>query len=74
MTITIKSFQDGDQKIELEGTEGMTVADVAEAAGIRLEGTTFLKNNERLPAESAGDTLVKDGDELRAQPKGDGGC
>jgi sulfur carrier protein ThiS len=73
MTMTIKSFQDGDQKVEFGGTEGMTLGEVARQAGIRLEGTTFILNGVRLPAETAASTPMKDGDELRSQPKGDGG-
>lgn len=70
---TIRSLQIGEMKIELEDTEGKGLKEVASDVGIRFEGTTFIVNGDRLSETEAAGYKVKDGDEVKANTKGDGG-
>jgi sulfur carrier protein ThiS len=69
----VKSFQVGNVHVDVGGTEGKPIGQVADELGIRREGTTWILNGERLPQATAEETRIKSGDELRAQPKTDNG-
>ena len=72
--IKVVAFQHGTKRIEMEGTEGMKIPDICEAAGIKYEGTSFFINGNRVSQAEAASVVVPAGAEVRAAPKGDGGC
>ena len=69
----IRSLQIGAMTVNLDDTEGKGLKEVAGDVGIRFEGTTFIVNGDRLSEAEAKNYTVRDGDEVKANTKGDGG-
>jgi sulfur carrier protein ThiS len=72
-TIVVESLQHGDTRLELSGTEGMTLPEICKALDIRFEGSSFFINGTRVSQSEAESVEVKGGDKVRVAPKGDGG-
>lgn len=72
--ITVESLQHGQVRIELGGTEGMSMPEICKALDIKFEGSSFFINGTRVSSAESETAQAKAGDKVRIAPKGDGGC
>lgn len=63
MAIKISSVKFGDMEVNFEGTEGLSLKKLLEAAGIHQDGQQFIINGDRkAPVTNAAGTTVRNGD------------
>ncbi len=71
--IRVSGFRIGNTRIEVEGSDGMTLPEICEKLDVRFSGSSFWINGDRADATEASSTVVNPGDHVRIAPKGEGG-
>jgi sulfur carrier protein ThiS len=71
--VTIRGFQIGELKVECDAPAGMSLRDVLAAAGVHMEGQTFIVNGQRVPEAGTGQVNLRGGDQVEVLNKARGG-
>jgi len=73
MSAYVKSLRLGERAIDVGGTEGKTLKEVAAEIGLNIKGNTWLVNGSVIAPSRTSDTLIRDGDRVEVAKSNDSG-